>query len=197
MEKFSCLSRSPRLKERNSRSRLENWDQMAEFFALVSKPEIKWTNSRARLEARDWKKENLDLVSKHETGRRKFSIPSRNTRLKDRYSRSRLEIWNGPLVGHCHHHPHSQHIWEENINIEDCCKRPSDLIHGIIILTIILITLIITIVILLTRQRPVRPCAHNSDELGPLQPIQKQDGTKVSYLALLLTWHQQIFCKCE
>ena len=33
--------------------------------------------------------------------------------------------------------------------------------------------------ILITRQRPMRPCAHNSDELCPLQPIQEENPAKV------------------
>ena len=40
------------------------------------------------------KTEILDLVSKHETEGKKFSISSRNMRLKGRNSRSRLEAWD-------------------------------------------------------------------------------------------------------
>ena len=40
------------------------------------------------------KTEILDLVSKHETKGKKFSISSRNMRLKGRNSRSRLEAWD-------------------------------------------------------------------------------------------------------
>ena len=59
-------------------------------------------NFRSRLEARDGKREILVLVLKHETERKKFPISSRNTRLKESNSHSRLEIWNRPLVGHCY-----------------------------------------------------------------------------------------------
>ena len=71
---ISISSRSTRPKDRNSRSRLEAWDQMTEI---------------------------LDLVSEHETERQKFSVSSRSMIPKDRKSRSRLESWKMHLAMLC------------------------------------------------------------------------------------------------
>ena len=56
------------------------------LLGLVSKHESEDRNSRSRLEAWDQREEILNLVSKHETERKKFSISSRELKNASRFA---------------------------------------------------------------------------------------------------------------
>ena len=73
---------------------------------------LKDRNSRSRLETREWKKflllsqstgqkEISILISKHKTERKKFLFSSRSTRRKERNSCSHHESLKQLLIGHC------------------------------------------------------------------------------------------------